>query len=197
MIYIIDDFVNKELFKVLKDNATGFIKQDITDKLGSTHTFWVKPASKAFITLMENKLSKIEGGQVFNILGFFRESHKDRDNQWNIHNDAAIGEHIPDRAIVFHIKCPKEKGLSGTALWEHVKHGDIYKDKNVKDKKEFDRLTGDRNIKSKWTLKSVIGARPNRLFSYPSHYFHSKYPGKFSGQRVVFVMFYKVIKDVE
>ena len=197
MIYIIDDFLDKELFESLKNGADNFVKFPVKNVLGSTHTFWIKPASESFINLMENKLSKIENGKVVNILSFFREANKDKDDDWSIHNDAAIDEQIPDRAIVFYIKCPKEKELNGTALWEHVKHGDVYKDKNVKNKEEYNNLTKDRNNLDKWVLKSVIGGKPNRLLSYPANYFHSKYPKEFNKQRVIFVMFYKIIKNVE
>ena len=58
--------------------------------------------------------------------------------------------------------------------------------------KENKLLQEDANNKDKWNLKSIVGAKPNRLVSYPSHYFHSKYPNEFMGQRVVFVMFYKI-----
>ena len=208
MIYIIDNFLDKELFKVLEKGATKFIKHDIVaggKESKHDRTFWVKPASKAFNDLMVNKLSEIEGGQVIYILSFFRQATKSRDNEWTIHNDAAINGQQPDKAIVFYIKCPKQKDINGTALWEHKKHGDTYKGKisqnnftmptleNIKDEKEFHRLLKeDRNDESKWTLKSVIGAKPNRLLSYPSEYFHSKYPKQFTGSRVVYVMFYKI-----
>tara|TARA_R100001244_G_scaffold108672_1_gene80413 strand:- start:286 stop:915 length:630 start_codon:yes stop_codon:yes gene_type:complete len=207
MIYVLDDFLDQELFKILKKGATKFVKKDFNagdENSKHKRTFWVKPPSKAFNDLMVNKLSEIEGGQVINILSFFREARKNQDNEWRIHNDLAINGQQPDKAIVFHIKCPKQKGINGTALWEHKKHGDIYKGKisklnhiptlkNIKDEKEFHRLLKkDANNRDKWILKSVIGAKPNRLLSYPSEYFHSKYPEEFVGQRVVFVMFYKI-----
>ena len=186
MIYIIDDFLDKDLFKILENKANKFSKINIQDR-----TFWLKSASKEFISLMEDKLSEIEGSKINNILCFFREAKKGQDNEWRIHNDTYMNGQLPDKAIVFHIKCPNEKGLNGTALWEHVKHGDVYKDQ--KNTEEFNRLLKkDANNKNKWNLKSIIGAKPNRLLSYPSDYFHSKYPNEFMGQRVVFVMFYKI-----
>ena len=50
----------------------------------------------------------------------------------------------------------------------------------------------DAEILEKWRLSSVVGYEENRLLSYPSSYFHSKFPNKawLSGRKV-FVMFYK------
>ena len=56
MIYIIDDFLDKDLFKILEDKATGFAKINVQDR-----TFWFKAASKEFVSLIEDKLSEIEG----------------------------------------------------------------------------------------------------------------------------------------
>ena len=87
---------------------------------------------------------------------------------------------------------PKElEELHGTAFWEH----DIYgKDlpPEITDE-EYDRmLKADAEILEKWRLSSVIGYEENRLLSYPSSYFHSKFPNKgWSSGRKVFVMFYK------
>ena len=47
---------------------------------------------------------------------------------------------------------------------------------------------------NKWRLSTVIGYEENRLVSYPSSYFHSKYPNKsWKEGRKVFVMFYKFV----
>ena len=53
-------------------------------------------------------------------------------------------------------------------------------------------LVNDANDQSKWTLKSVIGHKENRLVSYPCNYFHSKYPNEFEESRIIFVIFYKI-----
>ena len=46
----------------------------------------------------------------------------------------------------------------------------------------------------KWKLRSVLGYEENRLISYPSSYFHSKYPNiSWPEGRKVYVMFYKFV----
>jgi len=185
MIYIIDDFLSKKTFKIIKDGAVDFKEVKTPGK-----SFWVKEPSQELIAHFEDRLEEIEGKEVMSILAFFREAKQGQDNEWRIHNDTIIEGQQPDRALVFYIK-GDEDGLNGTALWEHEKYGETYIES---DEEEFNRmLQEDANDKSKWKLKSVIGYKENRLLSYPCEYFHSKYPNEFKGSRVVFVMFYKII----
>jgi len=186
MIYIIDDFLSKKTFEIVKNNKENFKKVDFPDK-----SFWIKEPSPEFIAHFEDRLGAIEGNEVMNIIAFFREAKEGQDNEWRIHNDTIIEQQQPDRALVFCIKSPDDE-LNGTALWEHKKYGETFTESdNIE---EFNRLLKeDANDKDKWNLKSIIGFKPNRLISYPCEYFHSKYPNEFKGSRVVFVMFYKII----
>ncbi len=185
MIYIIDDFLSKKTFKIIKDGANEFKEVKTPGK-----SFWVKEPSLELIAHLEDRLEEIEGHEVMNIFSFFREAKEGQDEDWRIHNDTIINGQQPDRALVLYITSPDDK-LNGTALWEHENHGETYIGESTE---EFDKiLEEDSNDKSKWKLKSVIGYKENRLISYPCEYFHSKYPNKFDGQRVVLVMFYKII----
>jgi len=185
MIYIIDNFLSKKTFKIIKDNAFDFKEVKTPGK-----SFWVKKPSKELIAHFEDRLEDIEGRSVMSILAFFREAKEGQDTDWRIHNDSIIEGQQPDRALVFYIK-GDEQDLNGTAFWEHENYGETFTESGVE---EFDRmLKEDSNDKSKWKLKSIIGYKENRLLSYPCEYFHSKYPNKFKGSRVVFVMFYKII----
>ena len=186
MIYIIDDFLSKKTFEIVKNN-----KEDFKEVKTPEKSFWVKEPSPEFIAHFEDRLGAIEGNEVMNIIAFFREAKEGQDNEWRIHNDTIIEQQQPDRALVFCIKSPSDE-LNGTALWEHKKYGDTFAESD--NPKEFNRLLReDANDRDKWNLKSVIGFKPNRLISYPCEYFHSKYPNEFKGSRVVFVMFYKII----
>ena len=186
MIYIIDNFLSKKTFEIIKKGASDFKEVKTPGK-----SFWVKEPSPELIAHFEDRLEAIEGNEVMNIIAFFREAKEGQDNEWRIHNDTIIEGQQPDRALVFCIKSPSQE-LNGTALWEHKKYGDTFTEPdNIE---EFNRLLKeDANDKSKWNLKSIIGFKPNRLISYPCEYFHSKYPNEFKGSRVVFVMFYKII----
>ncbi len=185
MIYIKDNFLDKELFDFVNKDLKQFKEVQTPGK-----KFWVIEPSKAFIDYITRRLSIIESVRVENVLAFFREAKKGQDNDWRIHNDSVIEGTQPDRAIVFYMSENKTKELNGTAFWKHKKYGDSFKDSfNLE---EFNRLIKEEsNDLDRWELSSVVGHKKNRLLSYPCDYFHSKYPKEFEESRVVFVMFYK------
>jgi len=184
VIYVVDDFLDNFLLNALQEDSSPFTEFKTKEK-----SFWVKYPSPQFIQYVTEKLSKIENRPIRNILAFFREAKEGQDNNWRIHNDTIINGEKPDRAIVLYIQSKDSDDLNGTAFWEHSEHGIRYE---LEDDK-FDRvLREDSENLEKWTLKSVIGYRENRLLSYPSNYFHSKYPNEFKDPRIVFVMFYKI-----
>lgn len=194
-IYIIDNFLSKKLFNVIKEKAKDFEKVTFEnkeqEKLLANKSFWVKLPSKELIAHFEDKLSVLENKEVVNVLSFFRQAKENQDDDWRIHNDGIIMGEQPHRAIVFYVDSEDDKKLNGTAFWEHVDYGDSFT--NIDNEDEFnDLMINQANDLNKWKLKSVVGYKPNRLLSYPCNYFHSKYPNEFKKSRVVFVMFYKV-----
>ena len=187
MIYIKDNFLDKELFKLLNKNLIDFKEVKTPDK-----SFWVIEPDENIIKYIITKISIIEKCEIENILAFFRQSKGKQDNDWRIHNDSIIEGEQPDRAIVLYMSNDNNNMLNGTAFWEHKYYGDtfLYGD----DPNEYNKvLKEDSEDLTKWNLKSIIGHKPNRLISYPCNYFHSKYPNEFKN-RIVFVMFYKIKK---
>ena len=184
MIYIKDNFLDKELFNLLNEKLIDFKEVKTPNK-----SFWVIEPEENFLKYIITKISIIEKCEIKNILAFFRQAKEKQDNDWRIHNDSIINNEQPDRAIVLYISNEDINILNGTAFWEHKIYGDKYIGKTTE---EFnDLLLKDSNNINKWNLKSVIGYKPNRLISYPCNYFHSKYPNEFKN-RIVFVMFYKI-----
>ena len=190
MIYFVDDFLPEDVYSLASKNllSSPFEAMVVGDK-----TFHVKFPSKDFQKNVTSRIENMEGKTIKNILGFFRTSTDVLDTDWRIHSDLNINGQKPDRAVVlFMSPKPDEAGqLSGTALWEHVDYGHTLPT-DTSDQ-EFDEvLIGDSNDLSKWKLNTVIGHRENRIISYPSAYFHSKFPDKsWEAGRIVFVMFYK------
>jgi hypothetical protein len=183
MIYIKDNFIDQELFEILNKSLINFKEVKTPGK-----SFWVVEPEENFVKYITSKIGVIEKCEIKNILCFFRQAKENQDDDWRIHNDSIINNQQPDRAIVLYISSDNTDELNGTAFWEHKEYGDVYKGETVE---EFNNLLiKDSNDISKWNLKTVIGYRPNRLVSYPCHYFHSKYPNKFKNRKV-FVMFYK------
>jgi len=187
MIYIIDDFLDKEILKIVTKDLKDFEEVDTGDK-----SFWVKNPSKEFIDYIVQRLELVENKSIKNILGFFREAKQGQDNKWRIHNDSIINNEQPDRAIVLYLSKNNDDFLNGTSFWEHKQYGDRYDNINPE---EFNKLLKeDSEDLSKWKLKTVVDGKKNRLLSYPCNYFHSKYPNEFKKSRIVFVMFYKYEK---
>jgi len=185
MIYVKDDFLPPNVFKSLLSYSNNFKEVKTPGK-----SFWIKELPNDLTKYIVNKLETIEGKKIKNILSFLREAKKGQDTDWRIHNDSIIKGEQPDRAIVLYVKSNETK-LNGTAFWEHKD----YKFNYIKSSnKEFNRmLIEDSNDLTKWKLNSVVGHRNNRLLSYPSEYFHSKYPNEFKNKRIVLIMFYKYI----
>jgi len=183
MIYLVDNFLPANLYNELVTYCDEFKEVKTPGK-----SFWIKEVPKELTDYIVESLENFEGRKINCILSFLREAKEGQDNDWRIHNDTIIEGQQPDRAIVLFLKS-SEDNVHGTAFWEHNDYGYTY---SSSDAKEFNRmLKEDANDRSKWKLNSIIGYRDNRLLSYPSEYFHSKYPNEYKDQRIVLVMFYK------
>ena len=187
MIYFADDFLSSEWYDATKEQLA---LNEFEEVIAGDKLFYVQTPSMAFNEIVESKISRLEGRPVRNVLSFFRVATDVLDTDWRIHSDQKINGKQPDRAIVlFMSPSNSDSELNGTAFWKHQEYG--YTLPQSTDK-EFDRmLSEESNDLSRWELNTVIGHRENRLISYPSSYFHSKYPNKgWEEGRIVFVMFY-------
>lgn len=186
MIYFIDNFLSQDLLNDFLNDKSPFIEHKTVGK-----SFWVRIPDSKFNNYVIQKIQKIENKRVKNILSFFREAKQGQDNNWRIHNDTIIMGQQPDRAIVLFMESEDTNQLNGTGFWEHKEYGDTY---NGNGTEQFNKILAreSENI-NKWTLKSLVGYKQNRLLSYPCNYFHSKYPNEFKQPRRVFVMFYQTL----
>lgn len=189
MVYLIDNFLDKSLFKETVDYLSG---NSYNEYKTPGKSFWVQEAKQEFIEYVLKKLSKKENCELECMLGFFRVSTDTLDAEWRIHSDGIINGQKPDRAIVLYISPKQMEELHGTALWDHKEYGKKQPD-NISNE-DFDLLLlRESSDLSKWKLNTVLGYEQNRLISYPANYFHSKYPNKaWKEGRQVFVMFYKI-----
>ena len=189
MIYIVDDFVQKNLFEIANKHldSNEFKKTEAGNK-----DFHIQQSNEEFDKYITQKISIIEGKEIKNILSFFRIATDKLDVSWRIHSDLNIKGEKPDRALVLYLSPREKENLHGTALWEHDVYGrELPKDISDSD---YDKMIKvDANNLDRWRLSTVVGYEENRLVSYPSSYFHSKYPNvSWEEGRKVFVMFYKV-----
>ena len=188
MIYTVDDFIEKNLFKITLDylNKGKFLTKTVGEK-----NFYVQPSIESFDNYVLQKLAYLAGKKLENILSFFRVSTDELDNTWRIHSDLNIQGQRPDRAIVLYMSPRELEELHGTAFWEHQIYGKELP-KDVTDETYNKMIRVDSEDLDKWRLVSVSGYEQNRLISYPANYFHSKYPKKsWPKGRQIYVMFYK------
>jgi hypothetical protein len=187
MIYIIDDFLPVNILEKINNYLIDFKEIDTGAK-----KFWVMDTIPDFEKWIENKISKIEGKNVKSILSFFRISTDNLDTDWRIHCDSIINNEIPRKAIVLYLSNRGIEKLNGTALWQHKDYGSKLPYEQLSTNTYNDLILNEAEDLNNWRLDTVVGYKKNRLVSYPSNYFHSKYPNvSWKKGRKVFVMFYK------
>ena len=105
MIYSVDDFIDKDLFKIATDYLSkgNFLKHTVGEK-----DFYVQESPESFNKYVLGKLGMIEGKPLENILSFFRVSTDVLDSTWRIHSDLNIKGERPDRAAVIYMS-PREE----------------------------------------------------------------------------------------
>jgi len=182
MINVIDNFLPEEIFKELQEYCynNNFTIVDIE--------------GKKFSALETPNFVKEYLGEGL-IFSFIRKAYNGFDEDVNIHADNIINGFKSNMAFVLYINKSEGVTKNGTCFYEHITHGiELPKDCT---NEEFDRLIiEDSNDNSKWKKMDYISSRPNRLLTYSSNYFHSKYPAKIEkGERIVLVCFYNVSLD--
>lgn len=187
MVYIIDDFLPENVLIKLNKYLVNFKEIDTGAK-----KFWVMDTIPDFEKWVENKISKMEGREIKSILSFFRVATDKLDTDWRIHCDSIINNDLPKRAIVLYLSNKGTNKLNGTALWEHKDYGIKLPYEKLSTDTYNNLILNEAENLDNWRLNTVVGYKKNRLLSYPSNYFHSKYPNKsWKEGRKVFVMFYK------
>ena len=117
-------------------------------------------------------------------LCYFRKSTPDIDIDIRIHTDQSHCEFV---SILY--MSEDMNSLNGTAFWDHPKYGKALP-YDAKEKTIDNIIEYEGKDESIWTLNTVIGARENRCVTYPSNFFHSRYPFKSDHQRLVGTFFW-------
>ena len=183
MIKIKDNFLPDETFRELQNYC---LEKDFETVVVGGKEFSVLETPDNIIPFLKQPGHKIT-------LTFIRQANELIDTKLNIHADGIIQGQISSLASVLYINDSQGVTENGTAFWEHEKHG--YKLPSDCSIQEFNRLlTEDANDIEKWEQLGFYRSKQNRLLTYPSNYFHSKWPQKIeSGRRVICVSFYKKI----
>ncbi|MGS4345111.1 hypothetical protein ACKUSY_05765 [Myroides odoratus] len=181
MKHIEDNFLPQELFEELQNYCLNTDFQRI--KLGEKE-FDILETPNEILPFLES-----EGHEL--IVTFIRQATPDFDTDLRIHADNYIQGEKTVLAKVLYINPKDGTTENGTAFWKHHIHGEELPEDVTNE--EFDRLiTEDANDWQKWSIQQILFSEPNRLVTYKSNLFHSKFPAKIhNGKRIVLVAFYK------
>lgn len=131
------------------------------------------------------------GYQITPKLSFFRLDLAGELPHCAVHSDDICATH----ASVFYLN-PPEQCRGGTAFWRHKELGLDNMPHGVS-KKLVERIVGDWKQLEAWEMAGFVGMKFNRYLTYPTPYFHSRWPqegfgtGKEDG-RLVWVCFYDI-----
>lgn len=178
MIHVIDNFLPGAIFERLQQHCKTEEWSLITAGDKQFSTIDVPEEVEGLLNLPGNDI----------VLTFIRRAYKGFDNDLRIHCDGIIMNRETSYASVLYLNNEGECTPSGTAFYDHEKHGPIFSDSE----EEFNRLLlEDSNDETKWKIQDYIQARPNRLLTYDSSMFHAKFPKEIEkGERIVLVCFY-------
>jgi len=186
MINVIDNFLSEEEFKMLRDhcNDSEFKIVDAGDKKFSV----INTPRFLFDRL------NLDGYDI--VMSFIRSAYKGFDDELRIHADNIINNEKTSLASVLYIS-DENITPNGTCFYKHEKYGMKLPD-DCSNEEFNDLIVNDSNDETKWEKRDVVCSVPNRLLTYDSNYFHSKFPNEISdGTRIVLVCFYKVSLDTQ
>lgn len=125
-------------------------------------------------------------------LEYFRLGTKEDSSTTYIHADSGCAKN----AAVWYLSEPPDGVVAGTAFWRHRETGkwELSED-DRKDAALLAKLDADGADESKWIMTGLVGQKFNRLVTYPTNVFHSRYPKDAWGNdasdgRIVFTSFY-------
>jgi hypothetical protein len=194
-IIILDEVLDSEGFKALKDYCFEEHRFSALEK--GDHIYYVANAPRDAIDKINTAIEEAYKVKIQNSISFLRLASSLCDTDLRIHCDNGnVGtDFVPTHGAVFYIT-HDENNINGTAFWKHCKYGYVcppdFTDEDIQK-----NIMCDKENPLKWNLSTIVGGVPNRLLSYPSKYFHSKYPRVMNGtkvkdSRIVMVIFFKV-----
>lgn len=132
------------------------------------------------------------GREIKPKLEYFRLGTKEDSATTYIHADSGCAKN----AAVWYLSEPPEDVVAGTAFWKHRASGrDQLSDADRTDEALLASLDADGADELKWVMTGLCGQKMNRLVTYPTNIFHSRYPQNAWGNdasdgRIVFTCFF-------
>lgn len=142
--------------------------------------------------LFYETLSLHLGRHVKPALEYFRLGTKEDSATTYIHADSGCAKN----AAVWYLSEPPKGVVAGTAFWKHRETGkELLAEADRSNAALLAALDADGADESKWTMTGLCGQKFNRLVTYPTNIFHSRYPQDAWGSgpedgRIVFTCFF-------
>lgn len=181
-----DDFL-PDLEQVRNDVLAREFKDEIGPDGGLYRHIQLRPVNE-FAEL----LSAAVGRPVKQTLTMIRASLRGEMPHSLIHADQVCNEF----ASVLYLNT---EGSGGTAFWRHKETGwdslpteKTLRSRGKSPKREYAKLESDWNVSEAWEQTSIVEMKFNRLATYPSRRFHSRWPWSSFEGRLIWVSFYDV-----
>ncbi len=152
-----------------------------------------KRVSPQKYNFLNSRIEELVGFKIKVLMSGARLNFKDELPNRAIHADVGFGEF----ASVFYLSRPEDcKG--GTAFWQHKTLGIDAAPEPIT--AEFvKQISPEWERPDNWDLAGFVAMKFNRFITYPTRFFHSRYPFEAFGEtpkdgRLIFVVFYDRLK---
>lgn len=176
VLTIIDDFLDANRFKQIRAEvlAKGFGTKMIRECKDGPDVPYENVQLDYMPPDFQERLPYVFGRPLQILKQAFRLGFKDSQLHNLVHSDNCVAQ----IAAVYFMNLI-EDCVGGTAFWRHRKHGweMMPTQKEIDDAGySLERLAADWQDENAWTLVSLAGMKPNRMITYPTHAFHSRFP---------------------
>jgi hypothetical protein len=190
--FILDDVLDKQYFKNIQEDSRNTTFKTIQSE---GRQFHVAYPPKDLSLKIQKAIEEVYRCKIQVVNSFLRMYTQFLNNNWGIHADRnVLSETSPSHGAVFFLS-ENLGDINGTAFWSHEKYGLSLPE--ITDNEAHGFTSKSYNNENEWEVNSIIGGVENRLISYPSNYFHSKFPKQAWGTsqkdcRLILAMFYNL-----
>jgi len=127
---------------------------------------------------VNRKIEDAVGTGIDVVLQFWRLSKPGDPSPTGVHADQSAG----NTAGVLYMSPEPDDPMDGTAFWRHKDRGTdhvppaILQGSTSEQEEYYKQLNADTKDMSAWDMTALARSKFNRFITYPSHYFHSRYP---------------------
>jgi hypothetical protein len=146
-----------------------------------------------------NRIAECIGKKIIPRLSCFRLNLKGENPHSWVHSDDICAKY----ASVLYLNSP-EQCKGGTAFWSHVELGENFlpskealRNDGIDADAFYAKMSDEWKILSRWKQDDFVPMKWNRFITYPTCYFHSRYPHEAFGDgpsdgRLIWICFYDV-----